>query len=160
MTTIEDLIKLIDKEGIERVRGALSALNYLIIPSSPDPIAPDDVLSLGSISVCDISGNPIVGHQVTIEPMEQGDSVTINNKEYYSSLIYSPKIILTNGEGTASIHLLKGTKVRVYLEGSSLIRQITVPDQDFNFLDASISDIPDAFSSPIAAPKLVIRGDL
>lgn len=160
MTTIEDIITLINNEGIERVRGALSALNYLVLPVVPDTVAPDELLSTGSISVCDVTGSPIPGHQVILEPIESDTSVTIQNKSYYSSIVYAPKAILTGQDGTAAIRLLKGSKLRVYLEGSALVRQITVPDQDFNFLDADISDEIDAFTSPVVAPKLVIRGDL
>ena len=160
MITIEDIIKLIEREGIVRIKGALSALGYLVYEESPAPVAPDAALSIGSIHVCTPTGVPIVGHSISIETVVGDSPTTFNDTEYYASLIKGLYQVVTDENGKASIPLLKGLTVRVYLEGSALYREIIVPDNDFNLLDSSISTSPDAFSSPVTAPKLVIRGDL
>lgn len=160
MITIEDIIKLIEREGIVRIKGALSALGYVVHKEFPEPVAPADTLSTGSLYVCTPTGAPIVNHAITIETVVGIEPTVLNDLDYYASLIGGSLILRTDEEGKVSVPLLKGTTVRIYLEGSALYREIVVPDQDFNLLDPEISTGPDAFSSPIAAPKLVIRGDL
>lgn len=160
MITIEDIIKLIEREGIVRIKGALSALGYVVHKELPDPVAPADSLSTGSLYVCTPTGEPIVNHIITVETVVSINPTTLNGIDYYASLIGGSLILRTDEEGKVSVRLLKGTTVRIYLEGSALYREIIVPNEDFSLLDPDISTGPDAFSSPIAAPKLVIRGDL
>lgn len=158
--TIEDIVKIIQKEGIARVKGALASLGYEVFQSIPDSVAPENNVSTGTISVCTVDGTPVTGHKITIEPVFSMSSSEFNNSTYYTNLINRSIVLYTNEEGTLSIPLIKGTVVRVYLEGSSLVREITVPNEDFSLLDPEISTSTDAFSSPVVAPKLVIKGDI
>jgi hypothetical protein len=66
-------------------------------------------------------------------------------------------IAKTNVQGYAEIYLIKGMRVRVSLEGSYMVRDITVPDVDFNIV-TEMANAPDFLTVVVPEYTNVIRG--
>lgn len=93
-----------------------------------------DLLITGTIKMANIDGTALVGHMITVvnvfSPLISGG--------YF--LAGSNKAVVTDGTGQAQIVLVKGSTVDVVLEGTSIIRRITVPSTGttFDLLDPTL----------------------
>lgn len=68
----------------------------------------------------------------------------------------SPLVVQAAVDGTLSVQLPRGAKVRVAIEGTTYVRTITVPNvASFDLLQA-MGDVPDQFAVQ-ATPPLVSR---
>jgi hypothetical protein len=103
----------------------------------------------GSMVLSDALGFPIKNSRVIVTPImyKNVSGVSILNS-------YEQKEFYTDNFGALSISLIKGSLIRVDIEGSALSREMTVPNQDFNILTV-LSTYPDPMNiSP--APALPI----
>lgn len=157
---IEDLTNLITEEGVDRVNAALQTLGYRAFKIRPSVIADADNLSVGTISLVDVGGRAVPAHEIIVEAVPSDHSIDLEGNTYYSNLVLKTFRVFTDEEGIASIPLIKGSKVRVYVSKSSYFREIIVPNDDFNLLDPQLSTSADSFSAPVVAPTLTIRGDI
>ena len=157
---IEDITKVVTEEGIDRVNAALQTLGYRAYKITPNDVIADDDMSTGSIRLVDVGGRSIPNHEIVIEPVPSDHSVSLEGSTYHPNLVLKTYRVFTDENGVASIPLIKGSKVRVYVSKSSYFREIIVPDNDFNLLDPELSTSADTFSSPVVAPTLTIRGDI
>ena len=158
--TIEELTKVISSEGVDRVNAALQSLGYRAFKLEPSTVAPDAALCSGTLQILDVSGKSIPGHEITIEPVLNTHSIDVNGSTAYSNLVSKAYTVISDENGLISTSLVKGSTIRIYVDKSSVFREIIVPTTDFNLLDPSISTEPDGFSSPSIAPVLTIRGDI
>ena len=121
--------------------------------SSPFQGAPGTQISAGSLSVgsldlVDQQGVAWQGQRVTFvsinQPLQvEGFAVALNRASV---------TIETDNAGHAEISLVRGLEVRVVFEGTSLIRDITIPDTPtFNLLTL-IEGVPDIFE--VVVPNL------
>jgi len=92
--------------------------------------------------------------------MYTGKTITLNNVTIAIDLQKQVKTWYTDDTGLASIKLVKGSKVRIHVESSNVVRELIVPTSDFDLLDDSISTAPDRVSTPFVAPTLLVRSDL
>jgi len=157
---IEDLTRVVKAEGVDKVNAALLTLGYRAYKIVPETIVHEDNLSVGSIRLVDTAGRSIPAHEIVVEAIPSDNMVTVDNHTYYSNIVLKTFRVFTDEDGVASIPLVKGSKVRVFVSKSSLFREIIVPDNDFNLLSPELSTGADAFSSPAIAPILSIRGDI
>jgi hypothetical protein len=68
--------------------------------------------------------------------------------------------ITTNSKGRAETKLVRGLRVKVVFEGTSIIREFVVPDQiEFDLLD-ELSDFPDPFDIKVPDFNLALRRTL
>ncbi|MBN22665.1 MAG: hypothetical protein CL678_15380 [Bdellovibrionaceae bacterium] len=158
--TVEELTKLMKEQGISKVRSALTPLGWgtYIIPTPPT--LDSSLLVTGSLKLSNVSGYPVVNAAITVEPMYTGKTVTFNNQIIAIDTNNQAKTWYTDDTGLASIKLVKGSKVRIHIESSNVVRELTVPSTDFDLLDESISTAPDRVSTPFVAPTLLVRSDL
>lgn len=91
-------------------------------------------LIVGRIRLADIDGTALVGKQVTLvnifSPLTADDHFIAGRS----------KSIETDGSGYAESTLIKGSTIDVIIEGTSVIRRITVPDTgtEFDLLDPAL----------------------
>lgn len=116
---------------------------------------PSPSLSTGKIAIADSSGNPIVGRRIIFVPVNaQVISDGIGNN--YGILPSVDRIVvLTDNNGRASILLVKGQQLKVFIEGTTFQREFVVPFTDFDILTVAAIQ-PDPLSIVIA-PPLSIR---
>jgi len=89
-------------------------------------------LSIGTVDLVDASGVSVEGQEITFYSQHE----PIQVQGYQVALLRSPITITTNTSGHAEISLVRGLKVKVVFEGTSLIRDITIPDAaTFDLLD-------------------------
>jgi hypothetical protein len=91
-------------------------------------------LIVGKIKMAEIDGTALVGQDVTIVNVHS----PLTKDEHF--IAGRSVTITTDGSGYAEITLIKGATVDVVLEGTSMIRRITVPDTgtEFDLMDSSL----------------------
>lgn len=103
---------------------------------------PPDILDssnfvTGNLQLSDISGRPTKGIRIVISP------VVYSNITGVSILNYQKQVIKeTDYLGRAELKLLKGSTIRVDIEGTNLGREIIVPQNNFNIL-STLATYPD-----------------
>jgi len=98
-------------------------------------------LSIAKVNLIDGAGIAIPNFDISFYVVHEPFSVD----GFEVGLARAPKTITTNNIGHAEIALVRGVKVKVVFEGTSVIREIVVPDQaEFNLLDV-LSTSPDPF---------------
>lgn len=100
-----------------------------------------DKLSIGSVDLIDSRGIAVADQEITFYSVHEPLIVDGFNV----AMIRAPVTIITDNVGHAEIPLVKGLKVKVVFEGTSLIRDITVPDTDFDVL-TEMGSAQDPFS--------------
>ena len=112
---------------------------------TPTQIANDSSLVLGKIVLANIAGMAIPNKSIYLYhtglPTNIASDAAIGG---FASIgvIESAITIKTNGSGYAEVSLYKGMRIRISFEGSRLIKEIVVPEVDFN-LFTQISSAPD-----------------
>lgn len=116
---------------------------------------PDSNLATGKIALSDITGKPIVGVRIIfVSTGSQLVSDGVGNN--YGVLPTVNRIeIVTDFNGRASIELVKGQRMKVFIEGASFQREFVVPNTDFDILTVA-SVQPDPLSI-VTTPPFPIR---
>ncbi len=139
---------------VNSLTGAASELSDAF-PGGDGTGIPDSNLSTGKISLSDVAGNPIVGIRVIF--VATGSQVISDGAgNNYGVLPSSKRIeIVTDFNGRASIDLVKGQRLKVFIEGTGFQREFVVPNTDFDILTVA-SVQPDPLSI-VTVPPFPIR---
>lgn len=104
-------------------------------------------LSTVKVNLVDGRGVALEGQEISFYPHQD----LLEVEGYQVALARAPISIRTNNAGYAEVTLVRGLKVKVVFEGTSLIRDITVPDAtEFNLLTV-MGAAPDPFD--VAEPN-------
>lgn len=120
----------------------------------------DSVLSAGNLSKAKIflttgSGGPVVDRNIRFVPLNVNTIAEAD--DYYLLPGTDGRVFTTTNEsGYAEIYLVRGATYRVFIEGSSYGREITVPDQTEFDLLAAMGTAPDPFDI-VQAPARPIK---
>lgn len=110
----------------------LGAVSALVSPSK---------LSVGKIDLVDAQGVAVPDQEITFYSVYEPLQV----EGFQIALVRDPITIKTDSSGHAEITLVRGLKVKVSMDGTSFIREITVPDvATFDILE-ELSTAPDPF---------------
>ena len=131
------------------INNNVSAFSPIIRATLPQ-IIPDNDLVTGSITLTSAFGFPVEGKRIIIVPITDTE---INNAALLS--IDTRIVIKTDQFGFASVKLPPGITARIFFEGTGFSREIIVPDQDFNILEA-MTTYPDPFNI-VSTPPMPIR---
>lgn len=140
LVTDQDAYIFIDNDGqagyfyrVRFLRPSTGAVSQWSAPflGAPGTQVTTASLSLATIDLIDASGQAQAEQKITFYPLNkpltvEGFSVAIGR---------GPVTMETDNAGHAEVSLVRGTELRVLFEGTSLIRDIVVPDQTtFNLL--------------------------
>lgn len=110
--------------------------------ATPGTVIGAEYLSVGSIDLVDITGVSKEGQSISFYPLYE----PLKIDAYQIGIVKEPVVITTNNAGHAEVTLVRGMRVKVVFIGTSLIREITVPDTDtFDILEL-MSAAPDPFN--------------
>jgi hypothetical protein len=137
--------------------------NKFIIISPPfsasfddTPLFDIDAKSLMTVDLADIHGNPLQGVSILVSSRLIPDKKTGTNSKTVGIMGASTKVV-TNGDGHAETYLLRGTKVEVAFENTTVRRTITVPSQaTFALMDLITGD-DDPFDVMIPNIQAAVR---
>jgi hypothetical protein len=99
-------------------------------------------LSVANIDLVDAQGIAIPGQQFTFYSVHE----PLKIEGFQVALTRAPITTETDNSGHAEVTLVRGLKVKVVIEGTSLIREITVPNEDSFDLLTLMGEAPDPFS--------------
>lgn len=146
----QSLYEYVDNDGAE---GYYYKVNYYnsgngqsSLDSSPflgsvTTLVGADSLSIAKVDLVDARGVAIPNQEITFYSTHE--PLTVDG--FQVALVREPVTITTDNAGHAEVPLIRGLKVKVVFEGTSLIRDITVPDQaSFDILDA-MGNAPDPY---------------
>lgn len=159
---VQDVIDYLRDVSDATMIAALAELNFIVTRLVDETTAPDDVTVSGSIKMLDVMGRPISRIKVSVRPVLSDYSITSpsTGEVIRPCLTEIPVHKYTDGSGVASFTLIKGAKVIVQTSLSASTREITVPDVDFDLLDADISSSQDYLASPAPPRTTLIRSDV
>jgi hypothetical protein len=119
----------------------------------PGPILPSIELSIATIDLVDQSGSALPGQESTFYSVQDFVSVT----GFTVALQRAPVTIVTDNFGHAELNLVRGLVVKVVFQGTTVIREFTVPDVTTFDLLSVLGSSPDPFDIVIlpfkAAPR-------
>lgn len=123
-----------------------------------DLIVPPSRLVKGTIDLVDGLGRPVVGRRIIFIP---NFATAIPTTTAWVVPGFDARIeILTNEAGHASANLLRNITYKVVIEGTSFIREFTIPDNNTSFNILSIAgsspDIFDIVQTPLRPIKMTI----
>jgi hypothetical protein len=108
-------------------------------------------LSIGKIAIADSTGSPIRGRRIIFVPTSS-QVVSDGSGNNYGILPSVDRIVVvTDDNGRASVSLVKGQRLKVFIEGTSFQREFVVPTSDFDILTVA-SVQPDPLSIVVAPP--------
>jgi len=159
---VQDVIDYLRDVSDATLIAALAELGFIVTRASEESTAPDDVKVLGSVKVVDATGRPISRIKVSVRPVLSDYSITSpsTGEVIRPCLTEIPVHKYTDGSGEASFNLIKGAKVIVQTSLSAVTREVTVPDVDFDLLDASVSTGQDFLANPAPPWTTLIRSDV
>jgi len=122
------------------------------------PVSPESVLDVGDLSrwtvdLVDGEGIPLAGQVISFFGV--GELLRVGS--YEIGLGRSPVSATTNSAGHAEGTLARGLKVRVVFTGTSLIREIEIPDTETFDLLALIGTASDPMTVRSSAPTPALR---
>jgi len=140
----------------------LQDLGFTCSPIPEDPVAPADVLVTGSARFVGQGGRPLIGVQVAVSSKVSDYTITSpsTNEVFRPNMSSVPTIYYTDGQGSVSIKLFKGSVILFRTALSSAVREITVPDVDFDLLAAGIETANDMYTDVEVAKDYLIRRDV
>lgn len=105
----------------------------------------------GKIALSDLTGAPIVGRRIILVPT--GPQVIADGMGNNYGVLPSVDRItaVTDNSGKASITLVKGQRLKVFLEGTTFQREFVVPNIDFDILTVATTQ-PDPLSIVVSPP--------
>jgi len=117
-----------------------------------DVVVPSARLVKGTLDLVDGLGRPAIGRRIIFIPVR---TTPIPSTTAWVVPGFDARVeVLTNEAGHASANLLRNTRYRVIIEGTSFLREITTPDNNTDFDILSItSNIPDVFDIVQAPPR-------
>jgi hypothetical protein len=123
----------------------------------PGTVVGQDNLSLAKVALSDGTGVAVEGQAITFWSVYE----TIEADAFVVGIQRKPiATITTNSKGRAETKLVRGLRVKVVFEGTSIIREFVVPDQiEFDLLD-ELSDFPDPFDIKVPDFNLALRRTL
>lgn len=159
---VQDVIDYLRDVSDATLIAALAELGFIVTRASEESTAPGDVTVLGSVKVVDATGRPISRVKVSVRPVLSDYSITSpsTGEVIRPCLTEIPVHKYTDGTGAASFTLIKGAKIIVQTSLSAVTREVTVPDADFDLLDASVSTGQDFLASPAPPRTTLIRSDV
>jgi len=104
-----------------------------------------DKLSTVKVDLVDARGIAVPHQEITFYPMHE----LLEVEGFQVALNRAPITIVTNNSGHAEVSLVRGLHVRVVFEGTSIIRDITIPDAAETDLLTALGDSPDPFDIKI-----------
>lgn len=107
----------------------------------PGTILPASDLSIAKIDLVDAKGIAVPDQEITFYSVHE--PLTVSG--FTVALQRAPVTAVTNNQGHAEIPLVRGLKVRAVFEGTSVIREFTVPDVDEFDLLSVLGSAPDPF---------------
>lgn len=131
-------------------------------PIATTPVAPDDVLVTGTARFVGQGGRPLVGVQISVSPKRQNYTITSpsTGEVFRPSISTAPSLYYTDGDGRVTLKLFKGSTVLFRSGLSSAVREILVPDVDFDLLGAGVEVADDMYSNVEVAKDLLIKRDV
>lgn len=100
----------------------------------------------GKVALADLTGKPIVGRRiifVPVQPQVVNDGGSGGGTNYGIMPSVNRIEIVTDANGKASTLLVKGQRMKVFLEGTTFQREFVVPTTDFDILTvASVQPDP------------------
>lgn len=159
---VQDVIDYLRDVSDATMIAALAELNFIVTRVAEESTAPDDVKVQGSVKILDATGRPIARVKVSVRPVLSDYSITSpsTGDVIRPCLTEIPVHRYTDGLGSASFTLIKGSKVIIQTSLSAATREITVPDADFDLLDPSVSVGQDYLASPAPPRTTLIRSDV
>ncbi len=132
------------------VTGAVSAFSTAQ-PGGAGTGLSSDLKVTGSLALVAIDGSPIVGRRIIFVPI--GTQLIEDSGSNFGILPSVDRVIATtDANGVASLSLVKGQRLKVFLEGTTFQREFVVPDDDFDILEVASAE-PDPFSIVVAPPS-------
>ena len=113
-------------------------------------------LSLATVDLADGSGVAVAGQEISLYSVHEPLAVD----GFQIALMRAPITITTDNAGHAEVKLVRGLKMKVVFEGTSLIREITVPDADDFDLISLVAAAPDPYGIVIPQFPYAIRRTL
>jgi hypothetical protein len=114
----------------------------------------ESFLSIGKIALSDVGGNPVKGRRIIFIPTSS-QVIADGSGHNYGVLPSVDRIVVTTDDnGRASISLVKGQRLKVFIEGTTFQREFVVPSTDFDILTVASAQ-PDPLSIVVAAPLAV-----
>jgi hypothetical protein len=101
----------------------------------------EGTLSDVKIDLIDGRGIALPDQDVTFYPMHE----LLEVEGFQIGLARAPTTITTNNSGHAEVSLVRGSRWRVSFDGTSIIRDITIPDEEETDLMAVLGAAPDPF---------------
>lgn len=112
-------------------------------------------LVVGKIALADSTGAPVVGRRVIFVPTGP-QVINDGSGNNYGVLPSVDRIVaVTDGNGRASVSLVKGQRLKVFLEGTTFQREFVVPTSDFDILTVASAQ-PDPLNI-VNIPPFAIR---
>jgi len=105
-------------------------------------VIPATNLSKGSVDLVTAEGIAVVGQTITFYPYHDP---SLRVEGYGVALDDAPIEIVTDNTGHAEANLVRGLRARVVFEGTSLIREIVVPDEDSFDILTLMATSPDPY---------------
>lgn len=112
-------------------------------------------LSIGKIALADSSGNPIVGRRIIFVPTVARVIADGLGNNYGVLPSVDRIVVFTDSNGKASVSLVKGQQLKVFIEGTTFQREFVVPSIDFDILTITTVQ-PDPLSI-VVTPPIPIR---
>lgn len=135
------------------VTGAVSAFSTPFM-AGPGTALGSSHLVTAKIAIADSSGSPIVGRRIIFVPVAA--QVKVEGDHNYGVLPSVDRIIMTtDANGRASITLVKGQRLKVFIEGTTFQREFVVPTTDFDVLTVASVE-PDPLDI-VTTPPMPIR---
>lgn len=123
--------------------------------AGPGAGLPGSSVCTGKIALADASGSPLVGRRVIFVPISS-QVIADGSGNNYGVLPSVDRIIVTTDDnGRATITLVKGQRLKVFIEGTSFQREFVVPSADFDVMTVATT-APDPLSI-VVAPPIPIR---
>lgn len=97
-------------------------------------------LSLATVDVVDLTGKALAGQRITIFPVSKALRVG-----GFTVDLWKRVTIETDNDGHAETSLIRGTTVRVLVEGSGFVREFVVPDLSTFDMFEVLGTAPDGF---------------
>lgn len=117
--------------------------------------------SVGYVDIVDAEGRPVVNQEIRISMGFDGK--TTDTDVGTAAVVGADLAKLTDRNGHAEFHLLRGSKIAVIISGTPLVRNVTVPVDEsvtrFNLLDPTVGS-DDLFNVQVPAIDYAVRRHL
>jgi len=100
-----------------------------------------DNLSVAKVDLVDARGVAIAGQEITFYSVHE----PLTSDGFQVALVRAPITIVTDNTGHAEVPLVRGLRVKVVFEGTSLIRNITIPDLSSFDILGTMGAAPDPY---------------